>query len=197
MYSEVIRICMLNDDLDALPGKDLTEIGEKGFNLSGGQKARISLARAIYARADIYLLDDPLAALDEYVGKAIFELCIYKYLKGKTRVLITNNQQYLSYADKMLIFEKGRIVQQGHFQDLVNINGYFKDEFMVELKQNKLDHKDNDNLEANQQQDAVEKKLIESEERVFGSVRFSVYKSYYLYSGGVIALIIGFLAMAG
>jgi ABC-type multidrug transport system fused ATPase/permease subunit len=69
---DTIRICELERDLEILPNGDLTEIGEKGINLSGGQKARISLARAVYANKDIYLLDDPISALDAAVRKQIF-----------------------------------------------------------------------------------------------------------------------------
>lgn len=83
-----------------LPGGDQTEIGEKGINLSGGQKARVSLARAVYQDADVYLLDDPLSAVDVHVSKVLFEDCISDFLKGKTRVLVTHQLQYLPSADR-------------------------------------------------------------------------------------------------
>ena len=70
---QVIEACALKPDLDILTGGDQTEIGEKGINLSGGQKQRVSLARAVYNNADLYLLDDPLSAVDSHVGKHIFE----------------------------------------------------------------------------------------------------------------------------
>ncbi|XP_042073998.1 ATP-binding cassette sub-family C member 2-like, partial [Haplochromis burtoni] len=72
-FKKVIQACALAPDLELLPGGDLTEIGEKGINLSGGQKQRVSLARAVYSQADIYLLDDPLSAVDSHVGKHLFE----------------------------------------------------------------------------------------------------------------------------
>ena len=75
-YRSVVRNCCLEADLAVLPGGDQCEIGEKGINLSGGQKARVALARAAYADADLYLLDDPLSAVDAHVGKALFEKCI-------------------------------------------------------------------------------------------------------------------------
>ena len=75
-YHEIIESCSLLPDLDILPMYDQTEIGEKGINLSGGQKQRISLARAVYSNANIYLLDDPLSAVDAHVGKDIFEKVI-------------------------------------------------------------------------------------------------------------------------
>lgn len=75
-YNQVIEVCALAPDLEILPGGDQTEIGEKGINLSGGQKARVSLARAVYQEADVYLLDDPLSAVDVHVSKILFENCI-------------------------------------------------------------------------------------------------------------------------
>jgi len=71
-YRRVIKICELRRDLEILPASDMTEIGEKGINLSGGQKARVGLARAVYSEADIYLMDDPISALDANVKKKIF-----------------------------------------------------------------------------------------------------------------------------
>ncbi|OPL21778.1 multidrug 1-like resistance-associated protein, partial [Mytilus galloprovincialis] len=77
-YHQVIDACALQPDLDILPAGDSTEIGEKGINLSGGQKQRVSLARAVYHDTDIYLLDDPLSAVDSNVGKHIFDQVIGK-----------------------------------------------------------------------------------------------------------------------
>jgi len=75
-YNQVLTACALKPDIEILPAGDQTEIGEKGINLSGGQKQRISLARAVYSQADIYILDDPLSAVDAHVGKHIFESVI-------------------------------------------------------------------------------------------------------------------------
>jgi len=74
-------------------------IGEKGINLSGGQKARVTLARAIYSDSDIYLLDDPISAVDVHVGKFIMHECLNGYLKHKTRILVTHALYYCHYAD--------------------------------------------------------------------------------------------------
>lgn len=79
--------------LQILPAGDASEIGEKGINLSGGQKHRVALARAVYAAADVYLLDDPLSAVDVHVGRHIFEDCICGELAGKTRLLVTHQVQ--------------------------------------------------------------------------------------------------------
>ena len=192
-YWEVIRVCMLRSDLDILPGGDLTEIGERGINLSGGQKARVNIARAIYSKADIYLFDDPLAALDQYVGKRIFEECIYKYLSGKTRIIVTNNQQFLSHVDSIFVLRDGKIIQEGRFEHLMKESGYFKDEFMIDLKQTKMDQ--NVVIDNNEEKIVKRKRLIESEERAIGSVKFSVYKTYYGYAGGVLVIFLGVLSM--
>ncbi|KAI5935344.1 Multidrug resistance-associated protein 9 [Manis javanica] len=92
-YQHTVRVCALPEDLSSLPFRDLTEVGEQGLNLSGGQRQRISLARAIYSNHELYLLDDPLSAVDAQVGKHIFEECIKKTLRGKTVILVTHQLQ--------------------------------------------------------------------------------------------------------
>ena len=92
-YEKVLEKCQLKYDLDVLEGGDLTEIGEKGVNLSGGQKVRVSLARAVYSDPDIYLLDDPISALDANIGKKIMNDLIIQYLNGKTRRIVTHALQ--------------------------------------------------------------------------------------------------------
>ena len=86
------------------------KIGEKGINLSGGQKARISLARALYSDKDIYLLDDILSAVDVHVGKFIMEETILKYLKNKTVIMPTHAVKYLDKADNIIIMHKGKVI---------------------------------------------------------------------------------------
>jgi len=102
----------------------LTEIGEKGINLSGGQKARISLARAVYAMKDIYLLDDPISALDASVRKKIIENLIMSKLSGKTRILVTHAIDFVRHADVLVIMDKGRIVAQGSFDEVKHHESY-------------------------------------------------------------------------
>lgn len=104
-YAEVIKVCGLERDLQIFPSGDRTFVGEKGYTLSGGQKARVTLARAVYRDADIYLLDDPLSAVDPQVANHIFEKCIRGYLKNKTVVLVTHQLQFLSKADKILVLD--------------------------------------------------------------------------------------------
>ena len=89
-YNRTIKSCQLIDDLEILKGGDLTEIGERGINLSGGQKARISLARAVYSGWDIVLMDDPISAVDSNVKHKIFEEVLWGELRNKTRILVTH-----------------------------------------------------------------------------------------------------------
>lgn len=117
-YYDTIKLCELERDFEILPAGDLTEIGERGINLSGGQKARIGLARAVYSRKDIYLMDDPISALDAEVRKNIFKNVIFGHLKGKTCVLVTHAIDFLSYAHKVVVMEKGRIITQGTYDEV-------------------------------------------------------------------------------
>ncbi|CAF3726393.1 unnamed protein product [Rotaria sp. Silwood1] len=122
-YMRVIRACCLDIDLTMLgPCGDLTLIGEKGVNLSGGQRVRVSLARALYADSDIYLLDDPLAALDRVVAKRIYDQCIgpNSLLRNKTRLLITHQTQFLTDTHQTIILAHGCIETQGRFDELRN-----------------------------------------------------------------------------
>ncbi|KAJ2802087.1 hypothetical protein H4R20_003417, partial [Coemansia guatemalensis] len=114
-YSRVIDACALRQDVDALPAGDLSEIGERGINLSGGQKMRVSLARAVYARADVYILDDPLAAVDAHVSKHIFMHVLGPrgILRSRARILVTNAVQYLNSVDNIVMLCDGRIIEQG------------------------------------------------------------------------------------
>ncbi|KAG7227636.1 hypothetical protein INR49_005451 [Caranx melampygus] len=117
-YDRVLRACALKRDMDLLPGGDLAVVGDRGANLSGGQKARISLARAVYQDADIYLLDDPLSAVDAEVGRHLFEECICGLLRKKPRILVTHQLQYLKSADQIVVLKEGHSVAQGTYSEL-------------------------------------------------------------------------------
>ncbi|XP_026805630.1 probable multidrug resistance-associated protein lethal(2)03659 isoform X2 [Rhopalosiphum maidis] len=117
-YEEVIKVCALKTDFKQLPYGDRSLVGERGVSLSGGQRARVNLARAIYKQADIYLLDDPLSAVDTHVGKHIFEKCIKDYLKEKTCILVTHQIQYLSSVEQIVLMENATILVEGSYQEL-------------------------------------------------------------------------------
>ncbi|XP_016102851.1 canalicular multispecific organic anion transporter 2-like isoform X2 [Sinocyclocheilus grahami] len=126
-YRCVLEACALTPDLEVLPGGDQTEIGEKGINLSGGQRQRVSLARALYSGADVYLLDDPLSAVDAHVAKHIFDNVIGPEgaLKGKTRILVTHGISFLPQVHNILVLVEGRVSEMGSYQDLLKQNGAF------------------------------------------------------------------------
>jgi ABC-type multidrug transport system fused ATPase/permease subunit len=120
-YEQVLTACALQDDLAILPAGDLTEIGERGINLSGGQKARVGLARALYsAETQLMLLDDPLSAVDAHVGEHIFTQAIAgDIVQGITRILVTHHVHLLSRCDAVMVMERGRIEHYGTYKDLV------------------------------------------------------------------------------
>ncbi|KAK3831122.1 MAG: multi drug resistance-associated protein MRP [Linnemannia gamsii] len=120
-YEVVVRACCLQQDLDMLPAGDQTEIGERGINLSGGQKQRVALARAAYQDADIYLLDDPLSAVDAHVDQHLWRSLIGPsgLLKDKTRLLITHGLHHLSEVDQIMVMKEGTISEKGSFDELL------------------------------------------------------------------------------
>uniref|UniRef100_A0A671S0N1 Multidrug resistance-associated protein 1 n=1 Tax=Sinocyclocheilus anshuiensis TaxID=1608454 RepID=A0A671S0N1_9TELE len=126
-YQKVVEACALLPDLEILPGGDSTEIGEKGVNLSGGQKQRVSVARAVYCNCAVYLLDDPLSAVDAHVGKHIFEKIIgpQGLLQGRTRVLVTHGLSFLPQADLILVMVDGEITEMGSYTELLGRQGAF------------------------------------------------------------------------
>jgi len=119
-YNEVITSCALNEDFQSFPDGDLTEIGEKGVTLSGGQKIRICLARALYANADIYLLDDPFSCVDSKVAKLVFEK-IFKQglLKEKTVVLVTHHLEFIHQMDRIVLMDEGKIQLNGSSEEII------------------------------------------------------------------------------
>ncbi|XP_063235809.1 multidrug resistance-associated protein 1-like isoform X7 [Bacillus rossius redtenbacheri] len=127
LYSRVVEACALKPDLEMLPAGDQTEIGEKGINLSGGQKQRVSLARAVYSNADLYLMDDPLSAVDSHVGKHIFENVIGPagMLCKKTRILVTHGITFLPEVDLIVVLKDGEVSEHGNYRQLLERNGSF------------------------------------------------------------------------
>lgn len=117
-YRKVVKVCALERDFTLFPQRDKTVVGERGASLSGGQKARINLARAVYRRADIYLLDDPLSAVDSHVGRHLFDQCVKSYLQGSVTLLITHQIQYLQEADQIILMDHGKISAIGTYDHL-------------------------------------------------------------------------------
>ncbi|KAM4032250.1 ATP-binding cassette sub-family C member 2 [Anomaloglossus baeobatrachus] len=136
-YQRVLEACALLPDLQMLPGGDMSEIGEKGINLSGGQKQRVSLARAVYQNTDIYILDDPLSAVDAHVGKHIFEKVVGPsgLLNKKTRVLVTHGVSFLKHTDEIVVIVNGSVTETGSYKTLLANNGAFAEFLRTYAKQ--------------------------------------------------------------
>lgn len=117
-YDTVVKACSLTRDFEILPAGDQTEVGERGITLSGGQKARINLARAVYRRGDIVLLDDVLSAVDAHVGKYIMDECICGLLSGHTRVLATHQLSIIERADRIVFLDTTGSVVVGTLDEL-------------------------------------------------------------------------------
>ncbi|KAJ8331089.1 hypothetical protein O5D80_001098 [Batrachochytrium dendrobatidis] len=167
-----------------------TQIGEKGINLSGGQRARIALARAIAHDADIYLLDDPLAALDAHVGKKVFDNAICGVLKNKTVVLVTHQLHLLPKMDMIVVMDKGSVVETGTYSDLIASPSSHLSHIM---SNHHVDTSDLDN-----ETDIVVEEMAETktamtekqdspsqEERIVGRIKLSTLKSYMNFCGGI------------
>ncbi|XP_043470081.1 probable multidrug resistance-associated protein lethal(2)03659 isoform X1 [Leptopilina heterotoma] len=180
-YETVINVCQLDHDIAMFPDRDQTLIGEKGMTLSGGQRARINLARAVYAEADIYLLDDPLSAVDTRVGRLIFQHCITEYLQGTTRILITHHFQYLKKFSNIFVLDNGAIKASGTFQELKNKQldmlktTLDNDDYLADDTSNY----DTQLTQSNEDKVQDEETEEEAEHRSIGKVSGKVYFSYF------------------
>ncbi|AEO64822.1 uncharacterized protein THITE_2142625 [Thermothielavioides terrestris NRRL 8126] len=201
-YEAVVEACSLSHDLKVLPHGSATEIGERGINLSGGQKHRVSLARAIYFDADVVLLDDPLSAVDPHVGAHIFEHALCGLLKEKCRILATHQLHVLPRCDRIVIVEKGRIVAYDTFENLAASNATFQQ--MVENVN--FEERAVPKAEAAQVQDSSERSkppgtgdvLMREEDRQTKGVSTAVYLNYLKSTGSLIfpPLVLLMLAVA-
>lgn len=191
-FKRVVEACSLRHDLEILPNGRYTQIGERGINLSGGQKARISLARAIYADTDILLLDDPLSAVDAHVGRHIMENALCGVLKDKCRILATHQLHVLHHCDRIIMMDNGMIVANDTFDNLVANNERFK-EMMTTVDQ---DHKEEDLEQIPATTEATVKKiasiakqpqddLIQEEADSGSGVSSSIYFRYYEVAGSI------------
>jgi len=189
-----LKACALTSELNSLPDKDLTAVGEAGNTLSGGQKTRISLARAVYANKDIYLLDDILATLDIKVARHVFQHVILGLLGNKTRILCTHQTQYLVHADLVIEMSKGKIVNQGKPSDVLpDLEDYLlsseSHELDLDVTSMKSIPTEFSRLETNETDLLLDKEATEK-----GTIQFSVYTCYVNAVGRYLAISI-FLAM--
>lgn len=194
-FKRVVEACSLRHDLQVLPNGRYTQIGERGINLSGGQKARISLARAIYADTDILLLDDPLSAVDAHVGRHIMENALCGVLQDKCRILATHQLHVLHHCDRIIMMDNGTIVANDTFDNLVANNERFK-EMMTTVDQ---DHKEEDLEEMPAATEATVQKiasiakhpkddLMQEEGDSASGVSSSIYFRYYAVAGSVLLI---------
>lgn len=123
-YQAVLRKCGLESDLAIFLHGDQTLVGDRGAMLSGGQKARINLARAVYRDVDIYLLDDPLSAVDSQVAKHIFEECINSYLRHKCVILVTHQVHFLKNVEKIYVLDSGEVTSYGTYAQILQSTAY-------------------------------------------------------------------------
>lgn len=212
-YDKVIHACSLQMDLDSLPGGDFTEVGERGITLSGGQKARIHLARAVYANREIILMDDILSAVDARVGKHILNNCLLDILKDKTRILATHQLSLIGKADKIVLVNKDGTIDVGSMDELLLKNKAFN----KLMKYSKLEHDKDDNLESTSSSESsslakasdseeeelgqykLEKtiskgKIIEEEERAINHITLDIYQNYIKHGAGRLG-VTGFLIL--
>ncbi|XP_064395751.1 ATP-binding cassette sub-family C member 10-like [Halichondria panicea] len=182
-YNRVLHACALHQDLLVLPGGDLTEVGENGVTLSGGQKARISLARAVYQDKSVYLLDDPLSAVDAHVGAHLFTHCIMGLLARKTRILATHHIRFLSEAHTVVAMENGRIVSYG--PPSVVLPSLVAREITSQPEPEEDSCSDADTAEP-----SPSDVLVKEEEKEVGVVKLSVYRAYWTSVGHPLAIII-------
>ncbi|XP_021375726.1 multidrug resistance-associated protein 5-like [Mizuhopecten yessoensis] len=216
-YTKVLTACSLDPDLRILANGDMTEIGDKGTNLSGGQKQRVSLARAVYSKRDIYLLDDPLSAVDVHVGQHLFHKCIDNVLRDKTVVLVTHQLQYLKHCDEIYVMDDGEITEhgshewllakEGHYKKLMEQFNYNLDETHAEegkiFADNNIDQEESIDISKIQQQNDssgtvdydhnYEKGILtDRETSQSGSLSVGAYRSYVRAAGGkvVVAIVV-------
>ena len=182
-FELVIEACALEKDVASFPDRDLTLIGENGVVLSGGQRARVNLARAVYADADIYLLDDPLSAVDANVRVEIFEKCIVGVLKNRLRVLATHDLQHVELADHVILLDKGCVAKQGNYRDVIH-SAEMKSSLVFQSPSIRLTAYD-ENVEVSQQTSRTEnifpkiKSLdMAEEDRAFGRISWKTYWRY-------------------
>lgn len=184
-YERVIKVCALERDFTILPYGDKSIVGDRGITLSGGQRARINLARAIYKDADIYILDDPLSAVDTHVGKKLFEDCICNYLKNKSTVLVTHQIQYLRNVDKIYLMDNGSVTITGTYDEIAESKSDFAKLFKQIEEEEECDDSLQDDLSDTKYfDDDSDDPTFIKESRGTGRCHSKAYKSYLAAGGG-------------
>ncbi|GBP41934.1 Probable multidrug resistance-associated protein lethal(2)03659 [Eumeta japonica] len=203
-YKQVCKVCALAKDFNQFPFGDQSFVGERGVSLSGGQRARINLARAIYRDADIYLLDDPLSAVDANVGRQLFEGCILDHLKGKTRILVTHQIHFLKAADYIVVLHDGSIENMGTYDELANSAKDFT--LLLKTLQEGLegdteDGKKNPRLlrgmsvKSVEEENTFEAQKLDPEERAKGHLKWDIIYSYFAATRSCFSLFLAFSAI--
>ena len=190
-YERVIDACALRPDIDMLPNGDMTEIGEKGVTISGGQKQRLNIARAIYFDADIVLMDDSLSAVDAHVGQHILDHAICGLLRDKCRVLVTHQLHVLHRTDRIVWMKDGGIHKIAKFRELMSDDAEFQKLMQSSsYKQEKTEAKE---VTVEEQSKAITSvkpsntvALMQEEERATGSLGLSVYATFVRASGTIL-----------
>ena len=188
-YTRITEACALKEDIQQFPDRDQTIVGERGVVLSGGQRARVSLARAVYADADIYLLDDPLSAVDFKVGQHTFEKCIRDLMSDKTRVLTSHQEQHMKEADEVIVLYKGRVLGKGSFTELQE-QGLVNTAIDLPYKKVLIDNNGDKSFAEEIEEESEDSKMaapttehkgldISQEDRSIGVVSFKLYWDYF------------------
>lgn len=207
-YDAVVDACALTPDLEMLPNGDETEIGERGITVSGGQKQRLNIARAIYFNAELVLMDDPLSAVDAHVGRHIMDKAICGLLKDRCRILATHQLHVLSRCDRIVVMDEGRIHAVDTFDNLMRDNEVFK-RLMSTSRQEDTDEDDKEGdvdevIEEPKKKEAALKQvpgkpaaaLMQQEEKATASVGWSVWKAYIRASGSYFNALAVFFLLA-
>ncbi|TMW69133.1 hypothetical protein Poli38472_001289 [Pythium oligandrum] len=193
-YERVIDACGLTKDLEQFPAGDMTEIGQKGVNLSGGQKARVSLARACYSDADIFILDSPLAAVDAVVQSEIFNKCLCGLLEKKTVLLVTHLHDVIESeaVDMKISVSSGGIVAAQRHEHKRN-----RRSFATLHVDDQQKEKNDETLLIDEKHDTSRGTLVKNEDREVGRVSLSVFNMYYEAVGGSKVAVLFLLVLAG
>ena len=183
-FQMTVEACALKKDIEQFPDGDLTTIGERGVVLSGGQQARVSMARALYSEADIYLLDDPLSSVDALVGRHIFEKYICNALREKLCIFVTHQSCYLKHADHIVVMSEGSISCQGSYEEIAEMKNGIPglEEIFEEEDENFRKSASRDLLRQEKcELESCEKTslTIPQEDRNFGVVSYRTYWRYF------------------